>query len=40
MTPTHDDGWHEDALLGGGFARMARIVDLRLDRRDGGPGRE
>ncbi len=40
-TPVHRlDGWHEDALLGGGFERMARIVDLRLDRRDGGPGRE
>jgi thioesterase domain-containing protein len=29
------EGWHEDALLGGDFERMARVIDLRLDRRDG-----
>lgn len=28
-------GWHEDALLGGGFERMARVIDLRLDRHCG-----
>ncbi|WP_147277291.1 condensation domain-containing protein [Rhodovulum sp. 12E13] len=29
------EGWHEDALLGGGFERMARVIDLRLDRQGG-----
>lgn len=29
------EGWHEDALLGGGFERMARVIDLRLDRHGG-----